>query len=114
MHYFIQDNKLHRYPVPKRCDVPLSQAFGGVGSRRRRRGTDHDSEYSRTREGDHNRYLPAKHKQERCSGNKKVGGDKMKWVTHPCESPICFVNGGPRRDRTYDLTIKSRLLYQLS
>ena len=21
MHYFIKDNKLHRYPVPKRCGV---------------------------------------------------------------------------------------------
>jgi hypothetical protein len=38
----------------------------------------------------------------------------MKWATHPYESPISFVNGGRSRDRTYDLTIKSRLLYQLS
>jgi hypothetical protein len=38
----------------------------------------------------------------------------MKWATHLYESPICFVNGGRSRDRTYDLTIKSRLLYQLS
>jgi hypothetical protein len=21
MHYFIKDNKLHRYPIPKRCGV---------------------------------------------------------------------------------------------
>jgi hypothetical protein len=25
MHYFIKDNKLHRYPVPKRCDIRLER-----------------------------------------------------------------------------------------
>lgn len=25
MHYFIKDNKLHRYPVPKRCGVQLQK-----------------------------------------------------------------------------------------
>ncbi len=25
MHYFIKDNKLHRYPVPKRCGVQFQK-----------------------------------------------------------------------------------------
>lgn len=25
MHYFIKDNKLHRYPVPKRCGVQFKK-----------------------------------------------------------------------------------------
>ena len=25
MHYFIKDNKLHRYPVPQRCGVQLQK-----------------------------------------------------------------------------------------
>ncbi|AAR35780.2 hypothetical protein KIP69_11655 [Geobacter sulfurreducens] len=25
MHYFIKENKLHRYPVPKRCGVQLQK-----------------------------------------------------------------------------------------